>query len=259
MSDDTTCQLSMFLPEAFPARTFPQQAKARVSLKETAAASGSSLPELLANYDHMSCSWKTYQPLLQMAERSLLRSLPRWGMARSGALYQLQPLALHTFGTDGSAWPTPTASDDMNRAPGSPVMTSNGTIRRQNARGEQSFMRLSQVVQLWPTPTVDASKNNGSPTRNSTHSPGLDAIVKLWPTPAAQDGKNSSLPPSQANRDTLPGELIRQRVPVANEDRTALNPEWCESLMGFPLGWTDLTGGQPSPDNLNMTGNHHEP
>ncbi len=55
----------------------------------------------------------------------------------------------------------------------------------------------------------------------------------MWPTPAAQDAKNSTLPPSQINRDTVPGAIMR-------EGQTGqLNPEWVEALMNFPIGWTD--------------------
>ncbi len=80
----------------------------------------------------------------------------------------------------------------------------------------------------------------------------------LWPTPAAQDGKNATLPPSQRERDTLPGAVLRTMwtTPTAADCtgttggrnsrslRTdvggQLNPEWVEWLMGFPIGWTDL-------------------
>lgn len=35
----------------------------------------------------------------------------------------------------------------------------------------------------------------------------------MWPTPAAQDAKNSALPPSQMNRDSVPGALMRLAGP----------------------------------------------
>jgi hypothetical protein len=72
-----------------------------------------------------------------------------------------------------------------------------------------------------------------------------------WPTPAAQDGKNSTLPPSQEHRDTLPGQLIRQG------QQGYLNPEFVETLMGFPQGWTDISGLHDL-ESTNMSGNHPE-
>jgi hypothetical protein len=56
-----------------------------------------------------------------------------------------------------------------------------------------------------------------------------------------QDGSNNSLPPSQAKWDSVPGEMLRQG------ERGYLSPEFVESLMGFPPGWTD-TDGQPLRD-----------
>lgn len=81
----------------------------------------------------------------------------------------------------------------------------------------------------------------------------------LLPTPTAQDAKNSTLPPSQRDRDSLPGYLLR--LGIAGQ----LNPVWSEWLMGWPLGWTGLepleTGkfrtwlrlhGKPLPKKSNM-------
>lgn len=56
----------------------------------------------------------------------------------------------------------------------------------------------------------------------------------IWPTPAAQDHKNATLPPSQMDRDTIPGELLRQGT------TGKLNPTWVEWLMGVPSGMTEL-------------------
>ena len=69
----------------------------------------------------------------------------------------------------------------------------------------------------------------------------LEQIIKerdgfFWPTPCAQDAKNSTLPPSQTERDTLPGALIRYGYPTGGK----LNPPWVEWLMGYPIGWTEL-------------------
>ena len=58
----------------------------------------------------------------------------------------------------------------------------------------------------------------------------------LLPTPTAQDSKNSTLPPSQSDRDTVPGHLIREG------HSGQLNPALVEWLMGYPAGWTELEG-----------------
>jgi hypothetical protein len=90
---------------------------------------------------------------------------------------------------------------------------------------------------------------------------------KLWATPTANDAKNS-LTGSQAGRGTLTAQIVESLWPTP---RTAgmcggtgnweqlkkmcsgieearkmgagnggqLNPDWVETLMGYPLGWTD--------------------
>lgn len=115
------------------------------------------------------------------------------------------------------------------------------------------------------------------------HSPDLHAAVKMYPTPAAQDYKNITLPPSQIKRATLPGARLRleawrtpqfadwksskkqaghtknltHQVLDNQEDDTTLNPAWVEILMGFPPGWTDITG-LPDLEKSNTTGSHPE-
>lgn len=129
-------------------------------------------------------------------------------------------------------------------------------MRHVNAAGEQSFMRLSQVVKLWPTPRAHEreqsnSADNGvalskavkywlTPLVQDSHSPTftpgwgvhLRTAVVLWNTPTHQDSKNATLPASPATRDTLPGDLLRLGA------SGALNPDWVDLMMGLPAGWT---------------------
>src|SRR5690606_7463573 len=92
----------------------------------------------------------------------------------------------------------------------------------------------------WPTPHANCHTGAGT---HGDGGPNLQTAVKMWPTPAAQDGKNATLPPSQKNRDTIPGAVIR------TGENGQLNPAWVETLMGFPIGWTE-------PDGPPLSGNH---
>ncbi len=72
----------------------------------------------------------------------------------------------------------------------------------------------------------------------------------LLPTPVAQDAKNNTLPPSQIERDSLVGAVLRGLVPtptIEGQCRSELtrrglagrlNPRFVEWMMGFPSGWT---------------------
>ncbi|WP_181735435.1 hypothetical protein [Thermoactinomyces daqus] len=88
---------------------------------------------------------------------------------------------------------------------------------------------------LWPTPLANCHTGAG---KHGTGGMNIQTAVKLWPTPTAQDGKNATLPPSQKERDSVPGALIREG------QKGQLNPNWVECLMGFPSGWTDIDGQQ---------------
>ena len=67
-------------------------------------------------------------------------------------------------------------------------------------------------------------------------------------TPAASEGYRSTLKPT-AFRNISPGanlstQIVQMEKPEA--DNMALNPDWVEWLMGFPLGWTDVSFGPES-------------
>ena len=72
----------------------------------------------------------------------------------------------------------------------------------------------------------------------------LSAAV-FYLTPAASEGYRSTLKPT-AFRNISPGanlstQIVQMEKPET--DNMALNPDWVEWLMGFPLGWTDVSFG----------------
>lgn len=61
---------------------------------------------------------------------------------------------------------------------------------------------------IWPTPTAQDYKRRGPNSRQQ----GLpEQVVKMYNTPTAQDAKNSTLPPSQARRKSLVGDIVREK------------------------------------------------
>lgn len=201
--------------------------------------------------------WKTFQvclPGLTDILESFSKTWPRAGMMFAGACYRLPKWELRIREIGYGFWPTPTASDNSDREPGTPHLTRNGTIRHINKDGQQSFMRLSRVVKLWPTPRSSErqqknSQDNGmslsaavqfwpTPTVNGNNNrkgasaksgDGLATAVKMWPTPTQADGMGG---PGNSGRQG--GNNLRTEV------GGQLNPDWVEWLMGVPIGWTDL-------------------
>lgn len=68
--------------------------------------------------------------------------------------------------------------------------------------------------------------------------PNLETVIgRMLPTPTVNDAGNSTLPPSQQERDSLPGHLLRDDL-TPTGGATYLNPSFVEEMMGYPVGWT---------------------
>src|ERR1700686_222483 len=143
------------------------------------------------------------------------RSL-RSGTMQSGIVYPLSPSALLTKGTGFGLWRTPTAGDSANRA------------FATDSRGEP---KLSAQVKLWPTPTTMdhmAPKTPKAILREMMETrPGRTNLANL--RDQIRWGQTFSEAKAELS-DQSPSQATGQ-----------LNPTWVEWLMGFPIGWTDLS------------------
>lgn len=108
---------------------------------------------------------------------------------------------------------------------------------------------------FWPTATTTDAKASGASgysTASGRHSGTTltDAAVRLWPTPTARDGSGRG--PGQSNKVQGGPNLMTQvdqwsspqsgrlgETPQRGRSTVALNPEFVETLMGLPVGWTD--------------------
>lgn len=130
------------------------------------------------------------------------------------------PNALQVVGDDaprieGNAWPTPIAND-------------------ANRPGD-----LVHAVRTWPTATAGDAESSGSRTSggNSAHSGTslTDATrpdrAATWATPVARDWRTAGGRDHTKSGACLPDQVTRCRT-------GRLNPDWVETLMGFPVGWT---------------------
>ena len=83
---------------------------------------------------------------------------------------------------------------------------------------------------LWPTPVASDWQNRS--TKYAQGGTSLTVAVKMWPTPLAGDARGAA-----PNQNTVSlGRSIRR-----SEGSGKLNPTWVAWLMGWPLGWTDLS------------------
>jgi len=74
---------------------------------------------------------------------------------------------------------------------------------------------------------------------------GKNQELSNWPTPTKSDMK-----------DTWNGERGETLVSKMKEKRSGkLNPDWCEQLMGLPVGWTKIDDADDRISRLMAIGN----
>lgn len=84
-----------------------------------------------------------------------------------------------------------------------------------------------RAIYFIPTPRAQNIKTSEKAKRESKSSPGLVDYIQMFPTPKAQNCRGDGKPHGNGgpSLDVVAG--------------GALNPDWVEWLMGFPLGWTE--------------------
>ena len=143
------------------ARISPLPEKAR-ELMASAVAYGAKLPDLLANYDRASSSWKTAQLCLGGGLAEFSETFPRSGMIRNGIAYRLPTLVPRTSGTVSGLLPTLTVS---------------GNYNRKGASKTSGDGLATAVKRMLPTLTAQDAKNNGSPSQMLRNTLPLNAVA----------------------------------------------------------------------------------
>ena len=101
--------------------------------------------------------------------------------------------------------------------------------------------------ELWATPLASEGKGGGHRTADPTGKRGRRlADLDLWPTPSATPyGSTNNGHPRDGRREEYATKGTPSLEGLAKEEPTpagttgVLNPDWVESLMGLPVGWTD--------------------
>jgi hypothetical protein len=211
----------------FRARTSVPQERAP-ELTASEAASGPKWQGSLARYDRVSRSWKTRQCLLFEDLAECLETWPKWGTTRDGAAYRqptpylLLEIRQRITGANesGSRLPTPRSQE--------PGRTSEGY-----GRGLAELVEGNEQIPRLPTPM----------SRDWKGPPGAGCV--------ARGGRQSSLPSAVMKLGTQTatsrprsGKFVtnaKTPAEIASQIGGKLNPQWVEWLMGWPIGWTDLS------------------
>ena len=192
------------------ARTLARRAQVQ-ELKARGRDYGHTTPDLLANYDRESCSWKTSQRCLDGGFQEYAETWPRSGIMQNGIAYRLLTLAPLTdatgFGLSRGLglWPTPNCSIDKTPCQ---VDAETALVGGKRANGAKVTARLQDAAAFWPTPCASGWKGVG-PLGSKSH------------------------------RKRLARGYLDATVQHREHKTGKLNPAWVEALMGFPVGWTD--------------------
>lgn len=208
------------------AKISAQPGAERVSSMATALVFGTSLSGSYAIYDPEQCYWRMSPALSPRVKAKMgrlcpqtwtyqLLRYPKWGMTADGVLSRLPMPVPRIDVTGGGAlqrYPTPSTS--------APVQAVKYYANKTD----------------WHTPIGNDAVKCGNMALIPAN--GLAAQSRFYGTPRASDangvGKRGSK--SQQHNEQR-GYLIGQ---VADYTNRQLNPDWEETLMGYPVGWTSI-------------------
>ena len=157
----------------------------------------------------------------------------KWKIVLNGELFPQPMLVPFTVENEsGFSLPTPCATDA-----GSGRF--NTSVGSDNKRPTLAMMAKRN---LWPTPTTQDNvqiRGKGAAANAPTRGATLAGAVKMFPTATATASKGWSKNHNRANSDDRLDYTIEREAHQSGVTGR-LNPEFCEWLMGWPIGHTDL-------------------
>ena len=122
-------------------------------------------------------------------------------------------------------WPTPQGHDGEHGPRGA---------ASAETRDQGRVRDLPNAVQ-WPTPMARDHKSGRTKADYGNARPLSEAI--LWATPTAVEATRG---PGHSGRDDSPNLTTQEASIETRKKLGALNPDWVETLMGVPMGWTSI-------------------
>ena len=116
---------------------------------------------------------------------------------------------------------------------------------KKSGDGRAKPNKLGWAVALWPTPTGRCGAG-ASQTATRQGGPDLQTAAQMYPTPTTGAGLCGGTGNYQQLKALeASGQITEEeRRSMAAGNGGQLNPTWVEWLMGFPLGWTDLSASE---------------
>ena len=256
-------QLTLFQGDS-PVSPFPWLESKKV--KGMTATSGLKCSELSESLRRVGYSVRTYLESCELPPGTWSRTWSARALTSRCLILKLRLSARSTGERESRLLPTVTATVGEKGGP--------------NQRDSSGRPGLQMAAQLWQTPNAPNGGRVNPPEMSPTgmmpdgskRQVGLEHQVKmvdagLWPTPRASDykgcgpvGSSSAehhlkrgqlsgvvlYPTPRAQSATGPSEAPNRQgsADLQSVAGGTLNPTWVEWLMGFPLGWTDLSASE---------------
>jgi hypothetical protein len=131
-------------------------------------------------------------------------TLPKWGTMRNGECSERTTPVLPTSGKGSGFWPTPVAHDDGKTPEAHMRMKANMSGGERHKPTSLTVMVKGVERGLWPTPRSTDGSHGGRVTPRKSRNGGnlIEAVSKeMFPTPTVNDSKNNGAP-SQAKRNS---------------------------------------------------------
>jgi hypothetical protein len=171
--------------------TCPSQGNAPASTGSIPGCGGST-PESFAKFNPDGSISKTSRQFsMFQQDEPYSENFPRWGLMRSGELFELPTWAPHIRENALSSWPTPVANDD-NKSPEAHLAMKQRMGERDGSNG------LEMQTQYWRTPTacsensLRGSGQNAETRAAQGHTVNLQDQVSMWKTPHGMNGVDAT-------------------------------------------------------------------
>jgi hypothetical protein len=196
--------------------------------KVNEAAYGHTWREQLAKFDPHMFSWRTLQLSLEGELAEFSETWPRSGMTLSGIAYRRLPPVPPSCETESGYWPTPMVPNGGRGIPKDALLIGRSIYTQ---KGRKVQLDLREAVKRWPTPSASQNRNRAQK-----------------PSPAELEGRHGMslrgavlLSEGIWNDKVTSGRVALDMDSLSGSHQESyLNPDWVETLMGLPLGWTAL-------------------
>ena len=202
--------------------------------------------ELSENLRRVGLSVRMYLESCELPLPMLYRTWSVSDITSRCLLLRLRLSVRSTGESEFSLWPTVTTMDHLPAKSEEALMREASVARPGRSRPANLRDCVTpESMAMWPTPTVMDSK--GLERRLRKDATGTRSVLLSQKVALVEDQRRMYATPQA--RDFRTGQIERWADPKRSRNLNdqcggQLNPTWVEWLMGFPIGWTELSASE---------------